>query len=110
MRRMLLCAAVVLCCSTANAQWGVTLGPGINPELDDWYANWSAVQNGKLCRVDATPLMSTQCNNDLLAIMRAHPPIVTGSTFNNRTVTYHPAYLEAQFLMGWRWIWPRYQP
>ena len=107
MKLFALIVAVLLCSSSAQAQYG----PGVNPELSNWYSSWTTVQNGRLVRV-YTPATIGQCRYDLHVIMANYPPTVTptGLPFPAYTVTYHPAYREAKHIFDWMWTWPAYRP
>jgi hypothetical protein len=111
MRLIALAAAVLLFGASAQAQWGVTMGPGVNPELTSWYSTWTTVQNGQLVR-GYTPANVGQCRLELLAIVQAYPPTASpeGTPFRDRWVIYHPAYTEAKHVLAWMHMWPAYRP
>jgi opacity protein-like surface antigen len=119
MRRLALVLAVVLAVVLASAvqasaagQWVPGMGPGANPEMDAWYANWTTTQNGRFVRT-YTPATEGACRRELHDIMRLNPPVITYYPYpwpNDKTIFYPPAYREAKHCQDWMRFWPVYQP
>lgn len=115
MRRILAVAVVVLASwSQADAQGPgpYAFGPGMNPEMNAWWSNWSTIQNARRVYTH-TPATVGLCYADLHEVVRLNPPVITYTGLpwpNDKTVFYPPAYREAKYCLDWLRFWPVYQP